>query len=260
MKKNLYYKTMFRRHNRVKEFFFNLFLSICSIPRILLEVFVRKNFGERYFSFSTAMIAAFILFWIPFFTMSFTVAISRSQGWIESKFLIFILFYLTWYAGLAAFVYMCIKRRNEIKHLPSVFDFARFSLSAGTIHPEFYKISIKGKHFNVRQIETMIEPAFFFLIGFTLFLMGQIVGNLIMFCAVCYSISYFATYWQGDNFIMDKIDEMILNEEYVNAFVDGMDPDDTRGVRYYGRAPVDPEVRRQLVDSIIVDTDFVEAK
>lgn len=260
MKKNLYYKTMFRRHNRIKEFFFNLFLSICSVPRLLLEVFVRKNFGERYFSFSTAMIAAFVLFWIPFFSFAAATSIFRSQGWIESKFLIFILFYLTWYVGLAAFVYMCIKRRNEIKHLPSVFDFARFSLSAGTIHPEFYKISIQGKRFNVRQIETMIEPAFFFLIGLTLFLMGQFVGNLIMFCAVCYSISYFATYWQGDNFIMDKIDEMILNEEYVNAFVDGMDPDDTRGVRYYGRAPVDPEVRRQMVDSIIVDTDFVEAK
>ncbi len=261
MKQNLYYKTMFRRHNRIKEFLFSLFLAICSVPRILLEVFVRKNFGERYFSFSTAMIAAFVLFWVPFFTMSFTVAISRSQGWIESKFLIFVLFYVTWYVGLAAFVYMCIKRRKEIKRMPGVFDFARFSLSAGTIHPKFYGISFGGKHVTIRQIETLIEPGFFFFIGFCLFVMGQFVGYLIMFCAVCYSISYFATYWQGDNFIMDKIDEMILNEEMVNNFSHAMpDPDDMRGVRFYGRVPADPAVQRQLVDNIIVDTDVVEAR
>lgn len=254
MKKNLYYKTMFRRHNVIKEFFYNLFFSICSGPRLLLEVFVRKNFGERYFSFSTAIVLAFILAIIPVFIQA---AYSVTSG---SVFLRLILHFLTWYAAIAAFVYMAIKRREEIKRLPSVFDFARFSLSAGMLDNRFFDFTIKGRRFTVREIETMVEPALFFVIGFGLMILAQPIGVVIMFCAICYSVSYFATYWKGDNFIMDKIDEMILNEEYVNAFVDGMDPDDTRGVRYYGRAPVDPEVRRQLVDSIIVDTDFVEAK
>lgn len=252
MKKNLYYRTVFRRHNRMKELFFNLFLSICSGPRLLLEVFVRRNFGERYFSFSTAIILALLLAFLPsIFMESFYGGVGLSA---------FFTHFLTWYAAIAAFVYVSFLRDNEIKRLPSVFDFARFSLSAGTLDNRFFDFNIKGRRFTIREIETMVEPGVFFAIGFSLTFMAQPIGIVIMICAICYSISYFATYWQGDNFIMDKIDEMILNEEYVNAFVDGMDPEDTRGVRYYGRTPADPEVRRQLVDSIIVDTDFVEAK
>lgn len=254
MKKNLYYKTMFRRHNVIKEFFFNLFFSICSGPRLLLEVFVRKNFGERYFSFSTAIGLAFLLALLPlFFATAFYL-----KG--DAGFGTFILHFLTWYAAIAAFVYMSLKRRNEIKRLPSVFDFARFSLSAGNLDNRFLDFNLQGRRFTIREVETTVEPAFFFIIGLGLMLLAQPIGLVIMFCAICYSVSYFATYWKGDNFIMDKIDEMILNEEYTNSFVDGMDPEDTRGVRYYGRVPVNPEVRRQLVDSIIVDTDFVEAK
>ncbi len=256
MKKNLYYRTLFRRKNVIKEFTYGFFYTICSAPRLLLEVFVRKNFGERYFSFATAMGLAFVLFWIPFFT----IGVTRALGWIDSKFLSFILFYLTWYAALAAFVYMCIQRRKEIKRLPSVFEFGRFSLSAGSIHPKFYEISFKGKHFDTRQIETLIEPGFFFFIGFGLSVLGQPIGGVIMFCAICYSLSYLAAYHMGDNFIMDKIDELIMNEEHTNTFIDGLPAEDTRGVRYMGRIPQDPELRKLLTDSIIVDPDVVEAR
>jgi hypothetical protein len=259
MKKNLYYRTMFRRHNAIKEFFLSFFYAICSIPRLLLEVFIRKNLGERYFSFSTAMVTAFILLSIPLTIGAVPSLYNRYSG-AEFDILTFLKRYLTWYLCLAGFVAKCFDRRHELKRLPSVFDFARFSLSAGTIHPSFYQFRFKGRSFNIREIETMLEPGFFFVIGFVLMLIAQPVGFLIMLCAICYSISYVATYHNGDNFIMDKIDEMILNEEYVNSFVDGMDPEDTRGVRYYGRTPADPEVRRQMVDSIIVDTDFVEAR
>jgi len=254
MKKNLYYKTMFRRHNRFKEFVYNFFRGICSIPRLLLEVFVRRNLGERYFSFSTAMLMAFILFIVPMIVVDYYPYAKQWSFWgFWGRF-------LTWYIYVGGFIYMCIQRRREVSRLPSVFDFGRYSLSTGSYQAFFTKYIIGGRTVDIRLTETIIEPAFFGLIGLALMIIGQPVGFLILICAICYSLSYFATYWQGDNFIMDKIDEMILNEEYVNAFVDGMDPDDTRGVRYYGRAPVDPEVRRQMVDSIIVDTDFVEAK
>lgn len=256
MKKNLYYRMLYRRKNAIKEFIYGFFYAICSTPRLLLEVFVRKNFGERYFSFATAMGIAFILFWIPFFTIKVTHAL----GWINSKFLSFILFYLTWYAALSAFVYVCIKRRNEIKRLPTVFEFGRFSLSAGHIHPKFYEFSFMGKRFDTRQIETLIEPGFFFFIGFSLSALGQPIGGVIMFCAICYSLSYLAAYHMGDNFIMDQIDVLIMNEEHTNTFIDGLPAEDSRGVRYYGRVPKDPELRRLLTDSIIVDPDVVEAR
>ena len=59
---------------------------------------------------------------------------------------------------------------------------------------------------------------------------------------------------------MDKIDELIMNEEHTNTFIDGLPAEDTRGVRYYGRIPQDPELRKLLTDSIIVDPDVVEAR
>lgn len=254
MKKNLYYRTMFRRRNAFKEFVYGFFYTICSIPRLLLEVWARRNFGERYFSFSTAMVVTFILFWVP------AVIVEGFSYGSGLGFWGFVLRYLSWYAFLAGFVYMCIQRKREIQRLPSVFDFGRYSLSAGEIHPVFYSIKAGNRPADIREIETIVEPGCFFLIGLTLLTFAQPVGLLIMLCAVCYSISYFATYDRGDNFIMDKIDELIINEEHVNAFIDGLPAEDSRGVRYYGRIPQDPELRKLLTDSIIVDPDVVEAR
>lgn len=39
-------------------------------------------------------------------------------------------------------------------------------------------------------------------------------------------------YRQGDHFIMDKIDEMICNEEMVSSFVEDRDSSQTRGVHF----------------------------
>ena len=66
MKKSLYYEHVFRRTNAIKEFIYSFFLAIASWPRLLLEVFLRRNMGERYFSFSTAVILLLILCWLPF--------------------------------------------------------------------------------------------------------------------------------------------------------------------------------------------------
>ena len=65
MKKNLYFRSVFRRKNVIKEAILDLFLSTCSVPRLLLEVFIRTNMGERYFSFSTAIIATTVLAILP---------------------------------------------------------------------------------------------------------------------------------------------------------------------------------------------------
>ena len=54
MTKNLYYRTVFMRVNSIKEIILGFFLAIASYPRMLLEVFTRKNMGERYFSLATA--------------------------------------------------------------------------------------------------------------------------------------------------------------------------------------------------------------
>ncbi|MBD2704700.1 hypothetical protein IC229_28955 [Spirosoma sp. BT702] len=166
---------------------------------------------------------------------------------------------LSWYVYLGFYLVMCLKRHDEIKREPGVFDFARYSLSAGYIHPRFLMTQLNGKPVNIRTIETLLEPALFFFIGIGLCILGQKLGILLIVCSLVYSISYQAAYHQGDNFVMDKIDEIICNEELVKAFVDGRDPSETRGFNFYGRRPADPETRRQLAETFVENEETVVA-
>jgi hypothetical protein len=254
MKKNLYYEAVFQRTNVIKILILSFFLAIASWPRLLLEVFVRKNFGERYFSIVSAVTIFFILAFVPYFRSSISGFYGSPSLWSTIK------NDPVWYLFLAAFLVMSILRQREVNREPSVFDFARFSLSNGLIDKRFYKIKVFGKPANPRNISTILEPGMFLAIGILLILLDQSVGILIAICSICYSLSYYGAYYIGDNFIMDKIDKMICNEELVDSFVGEKTPDQTRGFNAYGRRPANVDLRRKLVDSFFEDEDVTEAK
>jgi len=245
---NLYYRVFYKRTSIVQEMSLFVFVFVISWPRILLEVFVRKNFGERYFSLLKAFLISIVLFFIP---ISID-AITRSGG----KSIIAIIFSnITWYLCQAAFLYFCFKRRKEIKRLPGVWDLAKFTHYNGDIDQRFYNVRIKDKEITRRLICTLIEPAFFFIIGLVFSLFLQKIGVLILFCSVCYSLGYVGEYIRGDHFIMDTIDKMISNEELVNSFVDGQRPEETRGFETFGRKPTDATFRRRMAETFFEDSD-----
>lgn len=262
MQKNLYYRTVFQRQNLFKKFFLDLFLSIASYPRLLLEVFIRKNFGERYFSFATAITIAILLALFPLASSKLGSLFSGGYGYGRygnhdsgiswSKF-------ATWYVFLAAFVFFSYKRWQEVKRNPSVFDFGRFSLCTGDIHPFFFGLKIGGKPISVRAIEILCEPSVFFAAGILLWLLSQPLGGLLVFSSIFYALGYAGAYRNGDNFVMDKIDEMILNQETERAFIEDEATENTRGVRFYAKKPNSRELREQVADSMIEDDDAVEA-
>jgi hypothetical protein len=254
MKKNLYYRTVYKRTNVVKSLSVAVFQFIASYPRLLLEVFIRRNLGERYFTFFGCMVMAFVLSLMPFFSSGVMSFFGRSRPFEFSSFL---MANLSWYIFLGAFVFFAVKRRAEIARNPSVFDFGRFSLSTGESLPFFYEIKIFGGTPDPRTVETILEPLFFFAIGLFLTFFGQSVGWLIIVCSILYGLSYRGAYKLGDEFVMDKIDEQIANEETYKAFVEDQEPRLTRGMRFYGRRPVDPEKRRQVADSFIEEEDEV---
>lgn len=259
MKKNLYYHTVFGRKNVIKEFILNSFLDMASGPRLLLEVFTRTKFGERYFSFSTAIIFTVVLALYPIIASkipsfdSYAYAYGREEeetgiGTILSK-------YFTWYAYLGAFMYQCFKRREEIKREPSVFDFARFSLSTGVVNPAFYDFKINGKTPTPRQVCILLEPAIFLGFGILLAIFQQSLGYLLIFCSIVYSLSWKGAYYKGDQFIMDKIDKLIANEEMASSFIDGRKPEETRGFETYGRRPENTDFRRKVAESFFENDD-----
>jgi len=253
-----YFKSLYKRTNVIKETLLDLFFGIGSGPRLLLEVFIRRNFGERYFSFSTAIFLLVILAIVPAFSQyGFAIFSKVRMSYYQFNLFSFLFKNLTWYLFLGGFFYCCLERRKEVKSLPSVFDMKRYSKSTGIIHAEFRKLKFGGQLVETRTIETLIEPAFFFVIGFVLWVLDQNVGNLLMICSVIYSLSYKAAYHQGDNFIMDQIDEMICGEELSAVFVDNKKPEEARGFSFYGHRPVNYQTRRRVAETFF-EKEIVE--
>lgn len=245
MKKEMYYSSQLTRRNLLWEKILDFFLSIASYPRLLFEVFIRKNFGIRYLNYASALTAFCLFALLPlvadnikdaFFQLRYFRNSSAQDGfWLR---------YATWYAFLGVFAYFAYKRIGEIKHQPSVFDFAKVSNYPGDIDPRFW--TLWNRKWNIRQIETFVEPMLFLVPGLVLYyILGQNVGMLLIIVSGIYSLSYMAAYHKGDNYIMDMIDKMIRNSENGKAFLDDKE-ENHRGVRTYMRKPIDPTLRRKV--------------
>ncbi|MCK8491754.1 hypothetical protein M0L20_07810 [Spirosoma sp. RP8] len=243
----LYFQVMYSRRNWISELFLQIFFAVSSRPRMLLETPIRRNMGERYFNFSSALFLAFVLAVYPILKEKFYL-FTRLGGYdVEFSMANFIMHYFTWYIYIAVFVYSAFQRYNEVRHLPGVFDFARFSLSNGYIHPFFRSLIINGERADRRTIETVLEPGLFFLGGLVLWIFGQSIGLLLLICSIFYSLSYISAYQQADHVIMDKIDAAIVNEELGRTIIEGREIEETRGFSFMGRRPADPTLQRQMV-------------
>ena len=238
MKKELYYSTVFQRKNILKEFLMGIFLSIASYPRLLLEVFLRKNMGERYFSGASVITIFFLLAALPVFKERIITLELIGNN-------------LLYYLFLMAFLYMSFKRGQEISRLPSVFDFARYSLANGEVYPSLRKLRFADRDLDIRTIQTIIEPGIFFVAGAILIFMDQkLLGGVLAVSSVLFSLSYEAAYHFGEQMVMDEIDKIILSEDMVKAFVDEDDPSQTRGVHFFGRKPADKGMRQRVMNSM----------
>jgi hypothetical protein len=244
MKKNIYFRNVIKRENVAKKILLHIFYQLASFPRLVLEVFIRKNFGERYFNLASVLSVALIIALLP--AVLYNLPTANGHGFWP-----FLVRYATWYVFLGLFLYHCWQRWREIQKSSSSFDFTRFSLYAGDINPWFQKIRLSGTgEPSIRTIETLYEPGIFFVGGVVLWVFGQSIGVFICIASVFYSLSYVAAYWQGDNFILDRIDEIIFNEEMARAFVDDMPAEDTRGVRFHTRKPGAKTLRRKITDAM----------
>src|SRR5690554_2899161 len=256
MEKNLYFRSVLLRKNYIKEAIFDFFLGIASFPRLVIEVFIRKNMGRRYFKRSAATLVAFFMLLLPFFVQLISISFSRygygrPDGiWdtIKSNWL--------WYLFVVAFCVFSYLRYKDIKRIKDRFDMKHFSLSSGDILPFFLSLKYKGKQFSFRQIEIYIEPLAAFLIGLLCIIIGQnLLGWFLIVCSISYSIGYAASYAKGDDFILDKIDEIICNEQLSDAFVS--DELTIDGFRFYGDKPKSKEWRQKVYEKFYEDDDNI---
>lgn len=249
MKKNLYFRNTVRRQNVLRDFFLSIFSMFSGYPRLMIEVFIRKDFGERYFKISSAITAFIIFAATPFLLQRFEDAGEEEtrRSHVAGNLALYI------YLGL--FIVFSIKRHMETRHNPSVYDTEKYSLYGGTIHPLFEKIRISGKKPSIRLIETVLEPLPFFIAGVILWMLNQSLGILLVASSIFYSLSYVALYNQGDNYVMDMLDQMIMNEMLEDAFVNDQDPSKTKGVRTMGRKPADADIRREVFKGMMEEEE-----
>src|SRR5690606_15049987 len=156
--------------------------------------------------------------------------------------------------------FFAYQRYKDMKRIQSLFDMNHFSLSSGDILPFYLSLKFKGKLLSDRTLEIYIEPLSVFIIGFFLYLIGQgFLGWFIMICAVIYGFSYAGAYMRADNFILDKIDEIICNEQLSNTFVKDEEP--TKGFRLYGEKPTSEQLRKDAYDAMFEHEDeFTRAR
>lgn len=252
MKTNPYYRSTIRRENIFVTYILSFFDMFASYGRLPIEVFTRKSFGQRYFRLSSALTVASILALFPLST--------KLLGYLfpfisEVGAAIFPSFTL-WYIFLAVFVYFSVRHYLDIKKEASVTNFKRFSLSSGVPDKIFDTIKIPGIQTNIRTIECLFEPLPFFLGGLLLWIIGQQLGLLLVLSSVIYSLSYLNAYRRGDNFILDKIDEMICNEQLETIFSEaGKTEQDKSGFEFRGLVPTDAAFRKTILPNLYDDTN-----
>lgn len=233
---NIYYRAIHGRRNLIGETIFAFFMGISSYPKLVIEVFIRKNMGDRYFTPMSAITVGILLFYVPWIMPGRSYPGNMSSIIMDNP---------LWYLFIAVFAFFSFLRYKEIMRKPGTYDFNRFSKSDGEILPIF-----KRTKFTMRQIEIYLEPLSVLLLGLLLAAIGQKIPGLVFtFCAIVYSVSKMGDYRVGDNFIKDKIDILLNNEDLRNDFLGKGKTQSEHGFKFRGPIPSDPEIRQQLYNS-----------
>lgn len=249
--KNLYYRSTLGRENHLKSIILGTFFAISSYPRLLLEVFIREDFGCRYVRQSSVWTLGILLIVFPYYKPimvslfhSYSVPILPPTN------------YYAWEMFALLFLWVGVKRARQAdfnKNSYQIFSKNRgkpTGFYASTILPMF---TIRKEN-KIRYQEIFIEPLVFLLPGILLFFLGQKLGILLIVCSVISSIAAKAAWDAGDNFVMDKIDELICNEYFQKDFLEGK-ADNGIDFTFRGHVPKLMKFREAVSSSAVGDKE-----
>lgn len=244
------FRTYFQRSSRFNQLLLPLVLNLTSYPKLIIEVFIRTNLGERYFSKFAVILISLFLIGVPNIPLLKDFFGGGYGDWKP---------FISWYAFAAAFMYFSYRRWKEVETGPSAFDLKKYSLSSGNIHLAYLKFILKtglsatrrGKveeGLDLRIIEIYIEPLSFLLPGIILLWMGQLIGIVIIFCSICYWANSAVCYKIGDDFILDTLDGIMINEDMSDTFLTTKQDGNSKGFRLQARKPATQEVRETIIE------------
>ncbi|MCX2495239.1 hypothetical protein OQX63_17245 [Pedobacter sp. PF22-3] len=246
MRKQLFFKTSIKRTNPIKAIFLSMFNIGVGMPVTICETFTRKDFGIRHWNIGWPILYSILLILIPIYGLSPAQIFQTGAAEFDN---------FIWYLFVAAFVYKSVMHWLDQRHNPSTFDFGKHSYYGGKLDKRLLEFKFDGKKLDIRTIETIIEPAFFFCIGLILFFLHLSVGFLLLFASIGYSASRFMDYHLGDEKVLDIIDSIIIKEDYEDAFMNEISEDNSRGLNIPSRRPKSMENRRKVVEEMFLQDD-----
>ena len=217
-----YFYTIYYYENLLRSFWYGVIKMFAHWPSLMIHVFTRKNMGERYYTLA-APITFIIILLQPFFFKK------------ELRFLGEVADYFNWFSivFLTVFLGFAIKRRLEIKRTTHEFDEERFSKYEGE-HPlynwtlEKFKDNeaatrLLKKHF----IKTRFESFLAILAGLVLiiFPFSFLVGLLLFVSGLLDMARTHVQYSKGRHFVLDHYDNLIVTQEFKDAFVNNKPPE-----------------------------------
>ena len=241
-KRNIFIETHKGRHNYAGNFFLSFFMMFASHASAIIEVFLRKRFGERYITLSQA------------FTL--VLALNFGYEYLDDMFR-FRLDGDTWSIFIFSIVFLgfSIKHRMEISKYGTAYDFKRFSLSDGEVANFWSKIigkKILGKKVSLYHVHVLLEPAIPVIVGLPLLPLEftRPIGVILIICGVIYSIRNFSKAQQGRNWVLDNIDKKITSEMKYDVFMERKPKTETKGVYLPIELPDDEETRKSLYNMV----------
>lgn len=246
MRKESFFREVIERENPIGRGVMNFALLSAPYFRMLIEVFIRKDFGRRYFNMGFAISAAIATSLIPTFSIIAILA-GRNPDLLKV-----VGVFGTWFFFIYLFIRKCIARNKEVEKGPPVINFKKYTLSSGfpqKWYLEFLqKYFIKGKKVNVREMETFYEPLPFFLAGIALTILFQPIGFYLIVSSIMYSLGYRYAYKLGDDYVMRINDEYIVKKDLSEKMPDNPDGRFESGFTAQFGIPDSREARELLGD------------
>lgn len=238
-KRNVFIEIHHGRGNIFLMLFTDFFMMFASAASSIIEVFMRRKFGERYITLSQSLIITIGMF----FAYEYILKPFRLKGGL------FLMIFTAIYLGFA------IYHRSEITKYGTAYDFKRFSLSDGEIAPFWSKIigrNILGLKINLYRVHVFFEPLIPILIGafFLLFDFTRAVGGTLFFCGFVFGLKNFTKAQRGRNWVLDNIDKKISNEMKYDIFIGRKPRNETKGLYFPIELPEDEETRQALCNAV----------
>jgi hypothetical protein len=187
----------------VMVYLFQIFLRLSTVS---LEVFLHRNFGERFFS-PIEFIAGTI-------TLYFFMILGRFLFFAQMSGLMF--FGLAAMAMGAYHLYVIRERKKK-----GVVQHSRYW---GDSWPFFYEMGLSHQ-----TIQFYIEPAFCFAIGFVLTVFNPLLGMWIVYGSIAWFFFCQLELRKWNNRILDAIDQEIEARNFQKAVIDRKAPQETEG-------------------------------